>query len=228
MLNEVTSSTASRGTIALVLTQGTYLLLGYVVVVVLARELGPAAYGTYGVIMSVVVWLEQSARRSVPWAAAKLIAERSEALGEIGRSSLVLNIALHSILFVVLWLLAPWLGTWFGIEDGAYFFRLAVVDLPLYGIYTALQGIYQGQRRFFRLGFFDIAYALAKVFGVVLIVQLGVSIEKALIVNIAASVVGIVFLLARPACDRWGNGGHRCPPFWRSRLPWLCIRWRTS
>jgi O-antigen/teichoic acid export membrane protein len=205
------SSTASRGAIALVLTQGTYLLLGYVVVVVLARELGPAAYGTYGVIMSVLVWLEQSGKRAVPWAAAKLIAERSEALAEIGRSSLVLNVALHSILFVVLWLLAPRLGVWFGIENGAYLFRLAFADLPLYGIYTALQGVYQGQRRFFRLGFSDITYALVKILGVLLIVQLGISIEKALIVNIAASVVGIVFLLAR-------NGVRPVGP-WRAPVP---------
>lgn len=207
----MSSSTASRGTIALVLTQGTYFVLGYLVVVVLARELGPAAYGTYGVIMSILVWAEQSAKRSVPSAAAKLIAERSDAIGEVGKASLILNLVIHSILLVLLWLMAPWLASWFGIENGTFLFRLAALDLPLYGIYTALQGIYQGQRRFFRLGFSDITYALAKVLGVGLIVQLGVSIEAALIVNLAASVVGIGFLFARCGLRRTSG--------WRADVP---------
>lgn len=207
----MSSSTASRGTIALVLTQGTYFVLGYLVVVVLARELGPAAYGIYGVIMSVLVWAEQSAKRSVPSAAAKLIAERSDAVGEIGQASLILNLAIHSILFVLLWLMAPWLARWFGIENGTFLFRLAALDLPLYGIYTALQGIYQGRRQFFRLGFSDITYALAKVVGVGLMIWLGVSIEAALIVNIASSVAGIGFLLA-------GTGLRRTSG-WRADVP---------
>jgi O-antigen/teichoic acid export membrane protein len=207
----VSSSTASRGTIALVFTQGMYFVLGYLVVVLLARELGPAAYGTYGVIMSVLVWLEQSAKRSVPWAAAKLISEQVDALDAVGKASLILNLVLHTVLLLLFWLMAPWLEVWFGIDNGTYLFRLAALDLPFYGIYTALQGIYQGQRRFFRLGVSDVAYVLAKVIGVIAIVELGISVESALIVNIASSVVGIVFLLTRFSL-RWTVR-------WRGQIP---------
>ena len=198
----MSSSTASRGTIALVFTQGMYFVLGYFVVVLLARELGPAAYGTYGVIMSVLVWLEQSARRAVPSAATKLIAEKPGALGEIAATSLALNLLLHAALFAALWLMAPWLETWFQIENGTYLFRLAALDLPLYGIYTALQGIYQGQLRFYRLGLSDVIYASAKLLGVMLIVWLGVSIEAALIVNVATTVVELAFLFTRTVIVR--------------------------
>jgi O-antigen/teichoic acid export membrane protein len=196
------SSSAARGTLALVFTQGLYFILGYLAVVLLAREMGPVAYGAYGVIMSVLVWLEQSARRVVPAAAAKLIAEQPAALGEIAQSSVLLNLVLHAGLFVTLWLTAPWLEVWFRIEDGTYLFRLAALDLPLYGIYTTLQGVYQGQRRFYRLGLSDLTYALAKLLGIILIAWLGVSIEAALIVNIVASVIGIAFLFTRMAFAR--------------------------
>jgi O-antigen/teichoic acid export membrane protein len=205
------SRTAARGTVALVLTQGLYFTLGYLAVVLLAREMGPAAYGAYGVIMSVLVWLEQSARRVVPAAAAKLIAEKPAALGNIAQSSVLLNLVLHAPLFAALWLTAPWLEVWFHIENGTYLFRLAALDLPLYGIYTALQGIYQGQRRFYRLGLSDLTYALAKLLGIILIVWLGVSIEAALIVNIAASVVGIAFLFTRTVFARSANLGVHTP-----------------
>ena len=53
---------------------GGYFVLGYVVAVLLARGLGPVAYGSYGVIMAVLIWLEQSARHAVPAATAKLLA----------------------------------------------------------------------------------------------------------------------------------------------------------
>jgi O-antigen/teichoic acid export membrane protein len=205
------SSTAARGALALVFTQGLYFILGYFAVVLLAREMGPLAYGAYGVILSVLVWLEQSARRAVPAAAAKLIAEQPGALGAIAKSSVLLNLVLHAVLFVMLWLSAPWLEVWFHIDNGTYLFRLAALDLPLYGIYTALQGIYQGQRRFYRLGLSDLSYASAKLLGIIVIVLLGVSIEAALIVNIAASVVGLAFLFTWTAFRDHAN--------WRANAP---------
>lgn len=193
------STTASRGTIALVSTRILYFGLGYLTVVVLARELGPVAYGVYGVIMSVLVWLEGSGRQAVPFAVAKLISETDDAPVELARSSLILNLLLHTTVFLVFWLIAPLLEIWFKIENGTYLFRLAALDLPLYGAYTALHGIYQGQRRFYRLGLSDVTYALAKLLGVLFIVLLGVSVEKALIVNIMATVAGIAFLATRTA-----------------------------
>ncbi len=196
------SQNLSRGALALVVIHGVYFALGYLVVVILARELGPVAYGAYAVIMSVLVWAEQSARRVVPVAAAKLIAEQPHAAGEIGQASLLINFALHVALFALFWLAAPWLAHWLHVDNGTWLFRLAALDLPLYGLYTALQGIHQGHRRFYRLGFSQLTYALAKLVGVVLLVTFGMSIEGALIVNIISSGVGILFLSTRLVLQR--------------------------
>ena len=188
------STSASRGAIVMVAGRGLFFVFGYLVVVLLAREMGPVAYGAYGVIMSVLVWLEQSARHTVPAAAAKLVAETPNQAGAIGSAALALNFILHAVMFVAFWLIAPWLETWFAIENGTYLFRLAAVDLPLFGIYVALQGIYQGQRRFHRIVVAELGYAFVKLVGVIVIVRMGISIEKALIVNIAASAGGIAVL----------------------------------
>ena len=188
------STSASRGALVIVAGRGLFFFIGYLVVVLLAREMGPVAYGAYGVIMSVLVWLEQSARHTVPAAAAKLVAETPNQAGAIGSAALALNFILHTVIFVAFWLIAPWLETWFAIENGTYLFRLAAVDLPLFGIYVALQGIYQGQRRFPRIVVAELGYAFVKLVGVIVIVRMGISIEKALIVNIAASAGGIAFL----------------------------------
>jgi stage V sporulation protein B len=197
---------AAHGTIALVLSRGCYFFLGYLVVVVLARSFGPAAYGAYGVIMAVLVWLEQSARMAVPSAATKLLAE-AEGHGEpVERSALALNLFVHMLFFGVLWVAAPRLASWFGIDDGAFLIRIAAIDLPLYGIYTALQAIHQGHHRFLQIGLAEVGYALTKLLGVLVIVYLGISLVKAFVVNALTTLVGIAFLLPRTRCwskDDW-------------------------
>jgi stage V sporulation protein B len=196
---------AAQGTIALVLSRGCYFFLGYLVVVVLARSFGPAAYGAYGVIMAVLVWLEQSARMAVPSAATKLLAEAGGHGEPVERSALALNLILHILFFAALWCVAPWLASWFGIDDGAFLIRIAAIDLPLYGIYTALQAIHQGHHSFLRIGVAEVVYALAKLLGVVVIVHLGISLLKAFVVNALTTLVGIAFLL--PRTRFWSKAG---------------------
>ncbi|MFB3903564.1 MAG: oligosaccharide flippase family protein [Acidobacteriota bacterium] len=188
-------SAAARGTVALVLSQGCYFLFGYVAVVLLARALGPQDYAVYGVILSVLVWLEQVGRFAIPTAAAKLIAEGDASSRGLARATLFLNLLLYGGVFACLWLAAPLVARLLDIPDGTSLFRLAALDLPLFGAYTALQAIHQGNRRFLRLGGSGVVYALAKLAGVWLIIQLGVSVQKALLANVATTVAGIAFLL---------------------------------
>jgi O-antigen/teichoic acid export membrane protein len=128
--------TMAQGTAILVISQSCYFVLGYVAVVLMAREFGPAAYGAYGVIMSVLVWLEESGRFAIPSATAKLVAETTMAGAALERTALTLNLALYGGLFVVMWTVAPWLEPRFGIENGAFLFRVAALDLPFFGAYT--------------------------------------------------------------------------------------------
>ena len=199
------NATAARGTAVLLFSQGCYLVLGYLAVVIMAREFGPATYGAYGVIMSVLVWLEEAGRYAIPSATAKLVAETTGDRAGLERTAVILNLALYTLLFVLLWVLAPWLSSWFAIPDGALLFRIAAIDLPFFGVYTSYRAIHQGHRRFFRLGCSQITYALTKLVGALLLVRFGLSVKNALLVNVAATVVGLTCLLPgdRP---RWG--GH--------------------
>ena len=193
--SSISGSSAARGTVALVLSQGCYFLFGYLAVVLLARALGPKEYAVYGVVLSVLVWLEQVGRFAIPTAAAKLIAEGDSRGQGIERATLLLNLVLYGGIFACLWVVAPLVASALGIPNGAFLFRLAALDLPLFGVYTGLQAIHQGHRRFLRLGGSGIIYALTKFAGVWLIIQLGVSVEKALIVNVMTTVAGVAFLL---------------------------------
>ena len=188
-------NTAAHGTAALVLSRGCFFFLGYLAVVLFARELGPADYGLYSFIIAVLVWLEESGRFVVPSATAKLLAETETGQDGLERSALALNFGLHLLFFALLWLAAPWLASWFEVEHGALYFRLAAIDLPLFGLYTVYQAIHQGRRHFVRLGVSQVIYALTKFLGVLVLMALGISIGKALIVNVLATVVGLSLLL---------------------------------
>lgn len=185
----------ARGTVTLVFSEGCFYLFGYLTLVLLARELGPQVYATYGVVLSVLLWIEGAGRRPIPFASAKLLAESTERKEELEKSALVLNLGLYSILFVLLWVAAPWLEAWFGIANGTLLFRLAGIDLPLFGAYTAAEAIHQGHRRFSRLALARILYAVSKLGGVVFVVYLGISVEKALLANAFATLGGFVSLL---------------------------------
>ena len=93
------------------------------------------------------------------------------------------------------WTAAPWLASWFGIANGTFLFRIAAIDLPFFGAYTAYRAIHQGHRRFFQLGCSQVIYAFTKLAGVLLLVRFGLSVESALLVNVAATIVGLAWLL---------------------------------
>ena len=161
----------------------------------LAREFGPVTYGAYGVIMSVVGGWKSRGRFAIPSATAKLVAETNTADAALERAALTVNLAVYAVLFVLLWVAAPWLASWFRIANGAFLFRIAAVDLPFFGAYAAYRAIHQGHRRFFQLGCSQVIYAITKLAGVLLLVRFGLSVENALLVNVAATIVGLTWLL---------------------------------
>jgi hypothetical protein len=88
-----------------------------------------------------------------------------------------------------------WLEPWFGIENGAFLFRVAALDLPFFGAYTVYRAIHQGRRRFLQLVCAQVLYALTKLAGVLLLINFELSVENAVLVNVAAAIVGLIFLI---------------------------------
>ena len=213
------NKTLARGTAVLAISQGCYFVLGYLAVVLLAREFGPAAYGAYGVVMSVLVWLEESGRYAVPSATTKLLAEGSSRDRALERGALTLNLALYCLLFGLLWALAPWLEAWFGIDNGAFLFRVAALDLPVFGTYSVYRAIHQGRQRFLQLGCSQVIYAFAKLVGVLLLINFGLSLENALVVNVVATIIGLACLLPRTNISSRGRWLEQVTPLVSAATP---------
>ena len=83
-----------------------------------ARRLGPADYGIYGIILSVVLWIERIGDFGISEAATKLIAEDEHRAGIIENTTQTLFLLVFLVLFAVAWLMAPLLASVFQIAQG--------------------------------------------------------------------------------------------------------------
>ncbi len=189
---------AARGVLQGVAGRSIGFACAYLATIVLARRLGPEAYGLYGVVISVLLWIEQTARFTVPPAAAKLIPENPARSAAVQETALVLCSLLFFALFAVFWLAAGPLATVFGLPaEGAWLFRVAALDLPIFGVYVAYRGVLQGQHNFLALSVADVIYTAGKLLAVVALLAVSLSVSSALIANVAASIGALLFVVSR-------------------------------
>ena len=188
------SGHAARGTLQLVLGRLALFGLDYLVTIILARQLGPVEYGVYGIILSVLVWVEQIGRFGIPEATAKLAPEDEVRRPSVEQTAQTLLMLVFLCLFVVMWLAAPMLARLFQIPEAAPLFRLAWLDIPVSGLYFTYQGILAGRREFGAISGGLALYGLSKLIGIAVALLVGLSIFWALMVNIAGTVGGLLFL----------------------------------
>jgi O-antigen/teichoic acid export membrane protein len=185
--------TAARGTLLLMFGRVSFFALGYLVSVIIARGLGPAEYGIYGVILSVLVWLEQIGRFGIPEAIMKLVPEDETRGPLLENTALTLLTTLFFGLFAVAWLSAPTLAAFLQIPDATHLVRVAILDIPVSGTYFACQGILAGRRNFRAVSGFLVVYALTKLVAILIAWLVGLSILSALIVNLTGTVGALVY-----------------------------------
>lgn len=168
----------------------------YIVAVVLARALGPALYGVYGVVYSVLLTVELIGRLGIPQAVSKLVAERAGPSPHLEATGVTLALLVYLALFAGFWLAAPGMAALFDIPDGTRLFRIAALDIPFYGLYFMVVHILNGRRAFARESLASVLYGSVKAAGILVLAWLGPTLEGALIVNVLGSVVALGFVLA--------------------------------
>lgn len=171
-------------------------VFGYPIAIILARELGPAAYGAYGIILSVLVWIEHTGAFGIPEAITKFIAEADdkERRGIVESTGQTLLLILYLALFGLCWAAAPLVAELFQIPEATHLFRVAIIDIPVSGVYFAQQGVLGGRRDFGALSGSMVIYGLTKFVGIFIALLIGISILWALIINILATLAGLAFL----------------------------------
>ncbi|MFO1068938.1 MAG: oligosaccharide flippase family protein [Geminicoccaceae bacterium] len=200
--SEAIGATAARGAVWQMAGFVCLTLSSYVMVTLLARGLGPAGYAVFGIAYSAMQTSELILRLGVPQALSKLIADRTDPAPRIEATGVTTAAAIYLAGFAAFFLGAPWLAAFFNVPDAAHLFRIAAIDLPFFGLYTILAHVLIGRRDFRRSAVGTCGYGLTKAVGAVLLLATGhLSLETAILVNVAASLVGLA-LQAGPAGAR--------------------------
>jgi stage V sporulation protein B len=185
------SDRATRGMLALTVAQIFIMLSGYIIAIALARSLGPALYGVYGVVYSVLLSVELIGRLGLPQAVSKLVAEKDSSAQRVASTGITLALIVYATIFLTFLLAAPWLGAIFNVHDGTKLFRIAALDIPFYGVYFMFMHVLSGRREFSKQAIGASIYSLTKVIGIIALVMIGPTVAGALVINVIGSIIAL-------------------------------------
>ena len=180
-----------RATILLAFSQMVFLVSSLAVNFGLARLLGVADYGNYGLVMSVLVVVELLVITGFPEVLQKFGGERPEAMGALVRQTLRWQALYTAGVFALFWLAAPFVAKFFRDQALVFFFRLAGVDIVFYGLYKYFLGVQNGLQRFRHHMLLGVTYSLSRLFAILGLVLLNYSLPGALLGNVLASAAAL-------------------------------------
>lgn len=193
-----------RATILLMCSQVIFLASGLAVNFGLARLLGVAEYGSFGLVMSVLVVVELFVITGIPEVMQKFGGERPEAMAQLVKQTLRWQMLYTVLVFAAFELSAPLLAQWFRDPSLTPLLRIAGFDIIVYGLYKYFLGVQNGLHRFAQYTRLGITYSLSRVAAILLLVWLGFSVQGALIGNMIASAAALLLALMfyRPTKER--------------------------
>jgi len=184
-----------RGTLYLIIASGAFILASYIIHFGLGRYLGPADYGTFGVILALMSTVNLFLTSGVPQSASKYIAEDDAKIGSIIRDANRIQLALCLLLFGLYFGLAGVIANLLNDPSLTPYIRFSALVIPAYALYFIYgAGYLNGLKKFGKQAMAGIGSAVAKIGAVFALVLLGFGVYGAIVGYVLAALVG--FLLA--------------------------------
>lgn len=196
----------TTGAILVTAASAVFVLSGYVVNVWLGRLLGPADYGRFGVVISLLTLLNVVQNSAIPQAVARAAAQAPENAGAALRSGMELQVGLGLGMAAMLALGAPLIASVFGDPLLAPLIGIAALVLPSYGLFSLLMAFRNGLRHFTRQAVTQAAYAVAKAIAAIALAY-AFRLNGALAGYVIAPIVGII------AGWHWPSSGRPRVPY---------------
>ena len=176
----MSSRSMTKGTVYLIIAQVVFMVSGYAIHFGLARLLGPALYGVYGVVISLISIVNILLTSGAFQAVAKHISAGDDQ-EIVKRVALKLQFAFSIIVFVVYELLADFFALILGDTSIVLFIRISGFIMIGYALYSVFIGYFNGLREFKKQAGLQIVYSLSKMIFMIGFVFIGFSLYGALI-----------------------------------------------
>lgn len=167
-----------------------YMVSGYAMHIAITRLLGPEDYGTWGILISLLIWFELSVMIGFPKWTTKQIAEEPDDLRrqQIKTISLLGQGIAAMILGCIFYLLAASFSS--ALNDPALelLLKISAFDIPLYGLYFVNFGIINGLKGYRPMALLMAIYGISKAVYVAVIIFAGYGLTGAAVGNVLSSV----------------------------------------
>jgi O-antigen/teichoic acid export membrane protein len=170
------------------LAESLLLPTGLIIAAVLARRLGPEGYGIFTVTAAVIAWIEWSLTALFSRASVRFVADTRDWSG-IGSTIVSFHLFLAVIAALLLALLAGPVSALLGTRELAGPLRLFAADIPPFCLAQAHRNILIGLGDFGERALAAAARWVSRLVLVIVFVELGLSVDGAILGSIGASLV---------------------------------------
>lgn len=181
----------ARGTLYLGFSQTVLMISGYIVHIYIGRSLGPADYGIFGIIISIMTLNNILFTTGVPQASSKFIAMNGN-INKIVKTSINLQIIFSVIVFGIYFLSAQIVADILGDPELSRYIRISSFTIPIYAIFSIYGGFLNGFRLYGRQASITMIHSIVKAITVIILVSLGFAIYGAIIGYILGALVGTI------------------------------------
>src|SRR5690348_7346124 len=123
----------SRGTLFLTISAIIFMLSGYLINIFLGRFLGPAAYGIYGIVISLVTVINLTQTAGLPQAVSKYISAHNEKTEAIYRTGFFLQLISTGFVSIIFFIFSGTIAQLLKDQTLVPYLQLAACIFPLYG-----------------------------------------------------------------------------------------------
>ncbi len=185
------------GAFSLFFAQLVFLLSGYGINIFLARAFGPADYGLYSIVISLITLLSLVLISGTHSAVSKFVSQHKEKAESIKRAALKLNSVIAAIAFFAYFFAADLIASLLNDSSLTPFIRFSSIIIPGYFLYPVFLGYFNGLKKYKMQSLITIVYSLAKFFLIISFVLIGFSVFGAIggfaLASIAALLFGLFF-----------------------------------
>jgi stage V sporulation protein B len=157
----------ARGAIFLTISSLIFIVSGYIINIWLGRYLGPAEYGIYGIIISLVSIINITQTSGIPLAVAKYAASNKEQGEAVYKTGFFLQLISTCFISLLFFILSTPIATILKDKDLIPYIQLAALIFPFYGIFALITGFYNGLHNFKKQAVLHIIYSFIKILTII-------------------------------------------------------------
>lgn len=180
-----------EGVIRVFLAQSLFPLTGIITASFLTRQLGAANYGLFTLSATLIAWIEFSIISLFGRATIKFVSE-AEDWRPLGTTVIRLQLLISGGVMLLLWLLATPIAALLGEPVVATYLRVFALDIPLFTLAHSHRNILVGMGSYVKRARISAGRWITRLLLIVLLVELGLSVEGAILGSIGASLVELI------------------------------------